>query len=104
VRGDVYRLRAPKESRGHEQRGARYCVELQAPINLSTVVVAPTSTSAGHAVFRPQVDIRSTLTRVLIDQLGAVDRELRLGDQAGRLTSDELAEVDLAMRLLLGLL
>lgn len=29
VRGDVYRLRAPKDARGHEQSGSRYAVVVQ---------------------------------------------------------------------------
>jgi mRNA interferase MazF len=104
VRGDIYRLRARKDAQGHEQRGARYAVELQGPINLSTLVVAPTSTSAGPAVFRPEIELNGTSTRVLIDQMGAVDRELRLGDMAGRLDPEEMDDVDRAMRLMLGLL
>src|SRR5699024_7834659 len=43
VRGDVYRLRAPKNVRGHEQRGSRHAVVLQADVlcALSTWLVAP---------------------------------------------------------------
>jgi len=43
-------------------------------------------------------------TRVLVDQMAAVDGTLRLGDMAGRLSAGEMAEVDVALRLLLGLL
>ena len=104
MRGDVYRLSAPKQARGHEQRGVRYAVELQGPISLSTAIVAPTSTRAAPAVFRPEIDMDGTRTSVLVDQMAAVDGGLRLGDMAGRLSAQEMAEVDLAMRLLLGLL
>ncbi|WP_017604628.1 type II toxin-antitoxin system PemK/MazF family toxin [Nocardiopsis alkaliphila] len=105
MRGDLYRLRTDRRLQGHEQRGPRYCVELQGPFNLSTVVVAPTSTSAGPAIFRPEVKlVDGTVTRVLVDQMRAVDRELRLGDFAGRLDAHELDEVDKACRLILGLL
>jgi len=104
VRGDVYRLRAPKQARGHEQRGARYAVELQGPISLSTVIVAPTSTRAAPAVFRPEIDMDGTTTTVLVDQMAAVDGAFRLGDMVGRLSAQEMGEVDLAVRLLLGLL
>jgi mRNA-degrading endonuclease toxin of MazEF toxin-antitoxin module len=45
-----------------------------------------------------------TKTKVLVDQMAAVDGTLRLGDMVGRLSSYEMTEVDLAMRLLLGLL
>jgi mRNA interferase MazF len=104
VRGDVYRLRAAKTARGHEQKGVRYAIELQGPISLSTVIVAPTSTRAAPAVFRPEIDLDGMTTRVLVDQMAAVDGTLRLGDMVGRLSAGEMAEVDLAMRLLLGLL
>src|SRR5674476_1263583 len=79
VCGDVYRLRAAKNARGHEQKGMRYAVELQGPILLSTVIAAPTSTRAAPAVFRPDIDLGGTTTKVLVDQMAAVDGELRLG-------------------------
>ena len=41
-------------------------------------------------------------TRVLVDQLTAVDRS-RLGTSAGTLTWEELAEVDKAIQVVLGL-
>lgn len=104
MRGDVYRLRAAKQARGHEQTGVRYAVELQGPITLSTVIVAPTSTRAAPAVFRPDIDMGGTRTKVLVDQMAAVDGALRLGDMVGRLSAQEMTEVDLALRLLLGLL
>lgn len=104
MRGDVYRLRAAKNARGHEQKGMRYAVELQGPISLSTVIVAPTSTRAAPAVFRPDIDLGGTTTKVLVDQMAAVDGELRLGGMVGRLSAHEMVEVDLALRLLLGLL
>jgi mRNA interferase MazF len=104
VRGDVYRLRTAQNARGHEQKGVRYAIELQGPISLSTVIVAPTSTRAAPAVFRPEIDLDGMTTRVLVDQMAAVDGTLRLGDMAGRLSAGEMAEVDVALRLLLGLL
>ena len=82
----------------------RYAVELQGPITLSTVIVAPTSTRAAPAVFRPEIETDGTRTKVLVDQMAAVDGTLRLGDMVGRLSAQEMAEVDLAVRLLLELL
>ena len=80
-------------------------MELQGPVNLSTVIVAPTSTSAGPAIFRPEIKLADgTVTRVLVDQLRAVDRELRLGEFSGRLDAHELDEVDTACRMILGTL
>ena len=74
VRGEVFRLPAPRRVRGHEQGGARYVVVVQADelLGLSTVLVAPTSTGA-------------------------------LGPSAGRLAADELRAVDDALALVLGL-
>src|SRR5262245_10572483 len=74
VRGDVYRLRSARDKAGHEQRGPRYTVALQSDaILLSTLIVAPTSTSAQPAIFRPEIEIDGTRTRVLVDQMRAVD-------------------------------
>jgi mRNA interferase MazF len=72
-------------------------------IRLSTLIVAPTSTSAQSAIFRPEIEMDGTRTRVLVDQMRVVDMN-RLGDFAGRLDSIEVDEVDRAVRLLLGVL
>jgi len=103
-RGEIFRLRAPRAVRGHEQAGARYGVVLQADalLALSTVIVAPTSTRALPASFRPEVEIDGTRTRVLVEQLGAVDPG-RLGESYGLLAGDELRRVDHAVSLVLGL-
>jgi mRNA interferase MazF len=104
VRGDLYRLRSDRDTTGHEQRGPRYAVAIQSDgILLSTLIVAPTSTSAQPAIFRPEVEMDGTRTRVLVDQMRAVDAA-RLGDFAGRLDAAETAEVDRAVRLILGVL
>lgn len=100
----MVRLRAPRGARGHEQRGPRFGVVLQAGdlLALSTVIVAPTSTSAQPASFRPQITVARSRTRVLTDQLTAVDRS-RLGPSAGTLTWEEIAAVDNAIQVVLGL-
>jgi hypothetical protein len=36
---------------------------------LYTLIVAPTSTSAQAAIFRPEIEMDGTRTRVLIDQM-----------------------------------
>jgi len=103
VRGDLHRLRAPKKTKGHEQRGERYGVILQSDdLILSTVLVAPTSTSSVARVFRPTVTIGNEPTQVLVEQTAAVAPE-RLGEFVGRLSVDELAAVDQALRLVLEL-
>ena len=104
VRGEIFRLPAPRTSRGHEQRGARYAVVVQADefLGLSTVLVAPTSTSARAASFRPAILLEGSETRVLVEQTTVVDPQ-RLGRSAGRLDATELRAVDEALILVLGL-
>lgn len=102
-RGDVVALRMPKGT-GHEQHGRRLGVVVQSDAFLqrSAVLVAPTSRSAGPASFRPEITVGDTSTRVLVEQLGAVDAS-RLGDPAGHLTADEQWAVDAALLTVLGL-
>lgn len=102
-RNEVYRFGAPKGV-GHEQRGARDAVVVQAEelLSRSVVLVAPTSQSARAASFRPEVMVARVSTRVLAEQVGAVDAP-RLGRQVGRLTADELWSVDEALVTVLGL-
>lgn len=104
MRGDLYRLRAPKDARGHEQSGARYAVVVQSDdVPLSTWLVAPTSTGRRAASFRPEIEVDGVKTRVMVEQLSVVDPERRLGDFAGRLTGPEMQEVDEALRAILAL-
>lgn len=60
---------------GHEQQDRRYGVIVQAYELLprSVVLVAPTSLSARAASFRPEVDLLGASTRVLVEQVGAID-------------------------------
>ena len=104
MRGDIYRLRTPRNASGHEQKGARYAVVVQADAlaALSTWIVAPTSTSVPARPFRPEIEMDGTKIRVMLDQLTAVDRD-RLGDLAGRIDPHELVQVDTALRGILGL-
>jgi mRNA interferase MazF len=104
VRGDVHRLRAPRDARGHEQQGHRYAVILQSEyLRLSSTLVAPTSTSARPASFRPEITLDGVSTRVLVEQTQAVDPEIRLGEFAGRLTAAELQTIDRAVAAVFGL-
>lgn len=101
MRGEVYRLRAPHDVRVHEQRHRRYAVVVQSDLfPLSTWLVAPTSTSARAASFRPEVSIDGQLTQVLVEQTAAMDPS-RLGNGLGQLTFDELRRVEAALRLVL---
>ncbi|MGO9661472.1 MAG: type II toxin-antitoxin system PemK/MazF family toxin [Acidimicrobiales bacterium] len=103
LRGDVYRFRLPRGV-GHEQHGDRYGVVVQADEFLprSVILVAPTSTSARAASFRPEAEIVGETTRVLVEQVGAVDAR-RLGELAGHLTHEEMWGVDEALLAVLGL-
>ena len=103
MRGDLYRLAAPRDARGHEQRGARYAVVVQSDLlPLSTVLVAPTTTKSFPAIFHPRVGVDGTTVTVLVEQTSAVDPG-RLGTFAGRLEPEEAAAVDEALRLVMGL-
>ncbi|HYU60166.1 MAG TPA: type II toxin-antitoxin system PemK/MazF family toxin [Solirubrobacterales bacterium] len=104
VRGEVFRLPARRGARGHEQRGARYAVIVQADefLDLSTTLVAPTSTSARPASFRPTITLGERETRVLVEQTTVVDPQ-RLGQSAGRLDAGEVRAVDEALALILDL-
>jgi len=104
VRGDLYRLKAPKENRGHEQAGERYAVVVQSDdLPLSTWIIAPTSTGRRAASFRPEIEINGAKTRVMIEQLTVVDPGTRLGDFAGRLDGAEMQAVDAALQSVLAL-
>jgi mRNA interferase MazF len=59
-------------------------VQSDAFLPRSVVLVAPTSTSAKPASFRPEIKIDGIATRGLVEQVGAVDVQ-RLGALAGRL-------------------
>jgi mRNA interferase MazF len=102
-RGDVYRFKVPKGI-GHEQQGDRFGVVVQSNALLprSVVVVAPTSRSARPASFRPEVIVAGDSTRVLVEQLGAVDVQ-RLGRRIGQLDSHAMWAVDDALMTVLGL-
>jgi mRNA interferase MazF len=104
VRGEVFRLPSRRGARGHEQRGARYAVIVQADefLDLSTTLVAPTSASAQPTSFRPPIMLEGRQTHVLVEQTTVVDPQ-RLGPSTGRLDADELRAVDDALALVLGL-
>ncbi|MDQ6726036.1 MAG: type II toxin-antitoxin system PemK/MazF family toxin [Actinomycetota bacterium] len=104
VRGEVFHLSAPRGTRGHGQRGARYAVIVQVDefLGLSTTIVAPTSTGARPTSFRPTITLNGRATRVIVEQATVVDPQ-RLGPSAGRLEASELRAVDEALALILGL-
>ncbi|MHB8241755.1 MAG: type II toxin-antitoxin system PemK/MazF family toxin [Solirubrobacteraceae bacterium] len=104
LRGDVVRLAAPRRARGHEQQGGRPGVVVQADelLDLSTVLIAPTSRSASAATFRPTIELAGTPTRVLTDQLRVIDAQA-VKESVGHLSHGEMAALDDALALVLGL-
>jgi mRNA interferase MazF len=102
-RGDVFTLRIPKGV-GHEQHGRRFGVVVQSDSFLprSVVLIAPTSQSAKPASFRPEIDVHGEPTRVLVEQVGAVNVG-RLGNLVGHVTPEEEWGIDTALLTVLGL-
>lgn len=102
-RGDIFVLRLPRGV-GREQRGRRYGVVVQSDAMLprSVVLVAPTSRSARPASFRPEIVVEEEVTRVLIEQVSAVD-DSRLGDLVGHVAPEELWGIDEALLTVFGL-
>jgi mRNA interferase MazF len=103
LRGDVYELRMPRGT-GHEQQGRRFGVVVQAdPLRpRSVVLIAPTSSRARPASFRPELVVHGETTRVLVEQVGAVDVN-RLGDPVGHASAEEIWGIDESLLTVLGL-
>jgi mRNA interferase MazF len=57
------------------------------------VLVAPTSRNARSATFRPELVVDGEATRVLVEQVGAVDVS-RLGDPVGHASTEEMWGID----------
>lgn len=103
-RGAIYEIKAAPGAKGHEQQGKRLCIIIQSDrFTSNALIVALTSTSAGPAVYRPEIDVDGTKTRILCDQIYTVDSS-RLGAFKGALSAGELADLDRALMLKLGLL
>ncbi|HWE66355.1 MAG TPA: type II toxin-antitoxin system PemK/MazF family toxin [Acidimicrobiales bacterium] len=102
-RGEVFELRLPKGV-GHEQSGRRFGVIVQADALLprSVVLIAPTSASARPASFRPELFVDGETTRVLVEQVGAVDVN-RLGKSVGQASPEEMWGIDEGLMTVLGL-
>lgn len=104
MRGDVYEIRDSSDAKGREQKGARYTVILQSDtMVVSTVVAAPTSTSARDAFYRPEIRLMGRPTKVLVEQMQSVDPERRLGRKVGRISPAEQNDIDRAVKIVLGL-
>ena len=103
LRGDVHEFRPPRGT-CHEQRARRYGVIVQANELLPrpVVLVAPTSHSARPASFRPEIDLLGEVTRVLVEQVGAIDAGC-LGELVGRVSPEQQWGIDEALMTVLGL-
>src|SRR6266568_2702784 len=103
LRGDIHEFRLPRGT-GREQRGRRHGVIVQANELLprSVILVAPASRSARPASFRPEIALLGETTRVLVEQVGAIDAG-RLGDLVGRVTPEQQWGIDEALTTVLGL-
>ena len=103
LRGDVHEFRLPRGT-GHEQQGRRYGVIVQANELLprSVVLVAPTSRGVKPASFCPETDLLGETTRVLVEQIGAVDAR-RLGELVGRVNPEQQRGIDEALMTVFGL-
>ncbi|MCC5577629.1 type II toxin-antitoxin system PemK/MazF family toxin [Microtetraspora sp. AC03309] len=87
----------------HEQSGERFAVVIQSDFipALSTLLVAPTSTSARPTSFRPEIELLGKSTRVMLETASVAPE--RLGSFAGRLSPAEPLEIDEALHLVFGL-
>ncbi|MGQ0847005.1 MAG: type II toxin-antitoxin system PemK/MazF family toxin [Sporichthyaceae bacterium] len=105
MRGSVYRYRPGRDVKGHEQHGPRLALVVQGDAlrALSTWVVAPCSASAGPGPTRVEVHVDGVDTRVLVEQIRAVDVSARLGEVVGHLGLTEMQAVDVALLRVLGL-
>jgi mRNA interferase MazF len=70
------------------------------PWTVATVI--PTSTSAGPASFRPEIEINGKRTRLLIDQLRTIDTAY-IRDLAAIPSREEIAAAELALARYLGI-
>ncbi|MEU7855786.1 type II toxin-antitoxin system PemK/MazF family toxin [Nonomuraea sp. NPDC049141] len=104
IRGAIYRVDLGDAKRGHEQRGRRHGLVLSpADMSWSVVTVIPASTSAQATVFRPEVEFGGRRTKLLVDQIRTIDANFIHGEPVYYLGRDELAEVEHAVTLYLGL-
>jgi mRNA interferase MazF len=83
IRGGVYRVDLGEARRGHEQRGRR-CGLVLSPTDMAwrVATIAPTSTQAQPAVFRPEIELGGIPTRFLVDQLRSIDVRFIDGEAA----------------------
>jgi mRNA interferase MazF len=93
IRGEISRGRPPRAA-GQAQQGSRDGVVAQANELLrSVVLIAPTSSSARPASFRPEIEVAGQPTRVLVEQVGAI-ATARIGELVGVATPEAAWGID----------
>ncbi len=99
MRGDICKLKAPRNAVGHEQQGNRYAVVIQADAytHLSTWLVVPTTTGSFSSLIHPEIELDGKICRVMVEQATRVDPQ-RLGEFTGRLDHGETQLVEQALR------
>ena len=113
-RGDVIRVQLPRPAgrAGREQFGTRPAIVIQenaATANLSTVVVVPLTSNRsaerldGSLLVHPSAtNGLTTISVALTQQIRAIDKS-RVEGVIGRLSSEDMNEIDSALRRLLSL-
>lgn len=105
IRGAVYPVDLGDAKRGHEQGGRRLGLVISIEQNAwSVVTIIPISTSAQASVFRPEVVIAGRETKILIDQVRAVDVSYVTGELIDYLSRDDMAQVEHSLSRYFGLL
>jgi mRNA interferase MazF len=96
---------------GHEQRGVRPCIAVSDPavnadLRFPLIAVVPVTGTAGEGALYPELSPgASGLTKrsyALVDHLRSIDKR-RIRRVFGRVTKDELIQVDQGLELFLGL-
>jgi len=104
IRGAVYPVDLGDAKRAHEQRGRRLGLVISIEQNAwSTVTIIPTSTTAQPAVFRQDVVIAGRDTKLLVDQIRAIDSCYVTGELVDYLSRDDMAQVEHSLSRYLGL-
>lgn len=107
MKGSIYRIRHDPTAKGHEQRGRRFAVVVQATHfeHLSGWAVVPTSSSpnAHPGLLHPTIDWGAGESVVLCDGIKSIDPSQRLGDHIGTVRLAEMQAIERALQYLLDL-
>ncbi len=106
IRGAVYPVDLGDAERGRRAAGRRLGLVMGIEQNAwSAVTIIPTSTSTRQAsVFRPEAVIAGRDTKILIDQIRAIDVSCFAGELVDYLSRDDMAQVEHSLSRFFGLL